>query len=573
MHMASKGNPNWTKGGPSPNPTGKAHADAAPPAHVNAMSGIAAMLTPHLDGYVNATTGLGLQGRDKTLATVFCPDIIDAPTAELIRRGDPIGARLAEMIPDEATSEPPELCIGDGEDPSENYYKPEKPDPVPQVMPGKPLKKGRTDGAARPLNSWERRVIAAVGRQRRRADAADAKSLTEDISHHLNSSAREGGLHALAKINEAIKYKNTCGGGAILIGANDYTTDMRVPLDLKRIRSLDYLTPLEARELLPLYFYNDPFSPRFGEPAIYQLVPYQIGAPIDPNIPPRVTQIHESRLIVFQGVRVSRRRLSGALPGWGDSIYTRVYRALKSYASSIQNIDILLSDFAQAVYKIKGLAAALLQNPNALTDAMMAVDLCRSIARAVIIDEGEEFKRESTSLAGYADMVDRLALNVAAASGLPMTRLFGTSAKGLNATGEGDDRMYFGSVSKVQTHEVAPAYLRLVEIELAIRGEDPANVTHSLAFKPLWQPSELETAQMRLAVAQADHIYITDQVYSPEEVAVSRVGGDTYSAETHLDFEARAEQMAVLPPPVDADPEPDPIPPAPGSAPPGEPPA
>jgi hypothetical protein len=149
--------------------------------------------------------------------------------------------------------------------------------------------------------------------------------------------------------------------------------------------------------------------------------------------------------------------------------------------------------------------------------------------------------------------------------------LFGTSAKGLNATGEGDDRMYFGSVSKVQTHEVAPAYLRLVEIELAIRGEDPANITHSVAFKPLWQPKELETAQTRLAVAQADHIYITDEVYSREEVALSRVGGDRWSMETHLDFEARAQQMAVLPPPVDADPEPDPIPPAPGAAPPGDP--
>lgn len=550
----SKGNPNWIKNGPSPNPTGrKARQDAQP---INAMSGIARMIGSHMDGYVNAQTGLGIRGKDKSVGAYFVADVIDGYTAEQIYRGDPIGGRLVEMIPDDATSEDPQLLVGDI-DGSANYYKPEKPElPGTSVMPGKPLSKGRADGIMRPLNSWERRVVQAVGRQRRDADASNSKSLCEDITGHLG----RGKLDAMGAINEALRYRGAYGGGAILIGANDHATDMRAPLDLTRVRSLDYLTVLESRELLPLYYYNDPFSGdgSFGRPAIYQIVPFAPGAPINPNVPPRITQIHESRLIIFDGPRVSRRQLWGAQPGWGDSIYTRVGRALKSFASSIQNIDVLLADFAQAIYKIKGLAAALTQNPNALTDAMMAVELCRSICRAVIIDEGEEFKRESTSLAGYADMVDRLGLNVSAASGIPYTRLFGTSAKGLNATGEGDDRAYFGTVSRVQTHQVAPAYLRLVEVELAARGESP-DITHSVAFKPLWQPTELEIAQTRLAVAQADHIYITDDVVSREEVALNRFGGDGWSMDMHLDMEARAQQMAVLPPPVDADPAPDPI--------------
>jgi phage-related protein (TIGR01555 family) len=166
-------------------------------------------------------------------------------------------------------------------------------------------------------------------------------------------------------------------------------------------------------------------------------------------------------------------------------------------------------------------------------------------------------------------MVERLALNVAAASGLPMTRLMGQSASGLNATGKGDDRFYYDQASIVQTNHVAPAYLRLVEIELAMRGHDPEGINHSVAFKPLWQPTELEIAQTRKFTAETDHIYYTDGVLSAEEIALNRFGGDGYSMETRVDMDARAAQMAVMPPAVNANPEPPPLPPgaAPGAPP------
>jgi hypothetical protein len=48
-------------------------------------------------------------------------------------------------------------------------------------------------------------------------------------------------------------------------------------------------------------------------------------------------------------------------------------------------------------------------------------------------------------------------------------------------------------------------------------------------------------------------------------MARSRFGGKKFSYETHIDFDARADQEAVAAPPVDASPKPDPIPPpAPG---------
>ena len=79
-----------------------------------------------------------------------------------------------------------------------------------------------------------------------------------------------------------------------------------------------------------------------------------------------------------------------------------------------------------------------------------------------------------------------------------------------------------------------------------------------MKFKPLYQPTHLEQAQTRYQQAQTDQIYLTTDVVSPEEIALSRFGGDEYSAETHVDFDARDAQEAVIAPIVDADPEPPP---------------
>lgn len=502
---------------------------------------------------MNQETGLGIAGKDKTLGTQFGLDLVDSECALLMWRGDPIAARLVEVPPNEALRQGFELLIGDDDQPEP--FTPPKPEPVTQAAPGKvaPPKATKTDAdrafAKRHPSAYARITRKAITRQR--MDAGDAKPLQESITKQIND------LQLAAAIKEAMCYERAGGGGAIFIGANDFTTDLRVPLDLKKVRSLDYLTPLEGREIIPLYYYNDPMKPKFGLAAIYQLVPFVVGSPVDPSYSPRVTQIHESRLLTFPGIRCTRRLLQTSTTGWGDNIFTRVNRALRGFNTGNQSAEILLSDFAQAVYKIKGLAALIARDPqNALIESMMNIELGRSIARAVVIDEDESFERQSTTMAGYPETLDRLALNLAAAADMPMTLLMGQSPAGLNATGASDIRFFYDRTASVQTLRIAPLILRIVEILLACAGEDPDKVNHSVKFNPLWQPTEKEIADAHFAQAQTDAIYITNSVVSPEEIALSRFGGDTYSYETRVDFESRDAQNAVVAPPVDANPAP-----------------
>jgi hypothetical protein len=55
------------------------------------------------------------------------------------------------------------------------------------------------------------------------------------------------------------------------------------------------------------------------------------------------------------------------------------------------------------------------------------------------------------------------------------------------------------------------------------------------------RPTETESADIRLKVAQADHIYMSDRAVLPEEIAVSRFAGPQYSIETQLNPGPREE--------------------------------
>ena len=481
-----------------------------------------------LDGWMNDLTGFGILGRDKTLGSsqnhVFASDVVTSEDAVEFWRGDDIAARYIELIPNEALRQGWEIVIGQAQQP--DPFKPPTvaPQPTPPAKPG-------------------------------RLDADDDGDLQRVVSKQL----RDLGL--MAALREVMHYRRAYGGGAILLGANDFTVDLREPLDLSRVRSLDWLTPLEPRELIPRWYYNNPRAPKFGQPAIYQFVPFNVGQSVDGGNVPSYQEIHESRLIIFPGIRVSRRIMSTSTFSWGDSVLTRIIRALRDFNMAHTAAAILLNDFSQAVFKVKDLAELIAQDgPQALLQKMISIDTARSILRATVVDaDGEDFERKSTPMSGFPETLDRLSLRLAAAAGWPVKKLMGNISNGLGDTGAGDDNTWDDMIRAVQTQEVEPAVTQVVKIILATLGENPDEIDHQVKFPPLSQPTELETAQAHFAQAQADAVYLTNDVVSPEEVALSRFGGATFSYDTKIDFTARSAQEAVTAPVVDAKPEPPPI--------------
>lgn len=65
----------------------------------------------------------------------------------------------------------------------------------------------------------------------------------------------------------------------------------------------------------------------------------------------------------------------------------------------------------------------------------------------------------------------------------------------------------------------------------------------AVRFIPLWEPTESEVIEMRSKQSETDERYVNTGVLTPADVALSRFGGDEYSAETTLN-EERVKQLS-----------------------------
>lgn len=351
-------------------------------------------------------------------------------------------------------------------------------------------------------------------------------------------------LDAVKAMTLAAVWGNTFGWGAVFLGVDD-GLEQSDPLDPTRVTQVRFLRVVDRRDVAPRTWYTDPLSPKFDLPQTFTFVQAQSGAATGKQL--TGVEIHESRFIKFEGARTSVREQRGN-GGFPHSKLQAVQEQLLRVGVSWDNAAQLLQVVSQTVMKIKGLQQALVSDKGAeaLEKRAQLIDMTRGITRSLWIDaDGEEVSNLSTPLAGVSDILDRLGAMLAASTGIPVTKLFGTQPTGLAATGAADERSWNNRVESYRTQELLPAFDKLVSClaaELKIAGD--VNVD----FPSLDRPTDAENAAIRLQVAQADQIYIATQTVLPEEIAVSRFGGPNYSIDTHLNPGPRDELEFPAPP-------------------------
>jgi len=338
-----------------------------------------------------------------------------------------------------------------------------------------------------------------------------------------------------ASFIRARMFERAYGGSAIFPVINDSEGSLATPLNEKAITKIERLRVFEPRELRPFRRYPAD-SPKSGEIETYQVMPINGST----NGHTAVVEIHETRLIIFPGVRVSAEDLVGTCYGWGDGCLTPVRGVLNDFELTFGSAANLMQDFAQAVLKLDGLAEVLgVDGQNEATSRLSEMNRWRSALRALVLDSKDTFERVTTPLTGMAEMLDRFMFRMAAAAEMPVSKLMGMAPAGLNATGESDISNWDDVVASGQLH-ITPMLERLIQLFLLSEegGRNEPDVW-SVEFFPLRQPNMTETAQARATQSQTDKNYIDAGVLSPEEVAFARFGGDTYSFETIIDFEER----------------------------------
>lgn len=261
--------------------------------------------------------------------------------------------------------------------------------------------------------------------------------------------------------------------------------------------------------------------------------------------------VHADRVWRSDGPYLSNRtRIEN--DGWGNSAFQRVVSSVMGWGSTHQNIRHHVQDFVQIVYGIKGLQQLMLaNNEESIRKRFALMDRIRSSVNAVIHDaDGETVSKTSSSVAGLPDLVDRIMLDVSAASRIPITRLFGTSPGGFG-TGESEGLNWRQQVESYRDMDLRSALRYIYGLLFQTPEFSMVPDNWGIKFGPIDSPTALQQAEERKLIAETDQIHIVTGVLDAQsEVKPSRFGGAEYSSETTVSLDGPTEETT---PGVDAE--------------------
>ena len=335
-------------------------------------------------------------------------------------------------------------------------------------------------------------------------------------------------LGAESTMNEAIRWQRLFGGSLIIVGAMDGRKPSE-PLRENQIRNIEYLKVVDRTdvEIGRSVFDKNVNSPTFGQVLQYQ-VNYHIS---DGTYVPML--VHRSRVIPFFNDPIPARARLGVTWDnryWGMSSLQSIYETLRDLGGITQSTLNLLYEFIIARFRIKDLSK-ILQLPNGealITNRLQVMNASKSTINAVIMDSEDDFERQYATTAGLPELIDRFMLMLAGASSIPVTRLFGRSPAGLNATGENDLRNYYDMVEANQRNRLLPSITRLIQLICAWKK---IAVVPEITFNSLYQLSEEEKAKIEKMEAETEkmeadtlNVYVQMGALDPDEVRQEELG-------------------------------------------------
>lgn len=325
-----------------------------------------------------------------------------------------------------------------------------------------------------------------------------------------------------SKGNEAASWGRLYGGCGIVIDIKGQE-DWSKPLDLSKVgkdslRSLHVLDRWRLAATGELDY--DRNSPNYGYPSYYT-----ISDQGDPRF-----RVHWSRIVRFSGEPLPYF-LFTQNAYWEDSVLQHIAETIRDYDATLAGVASMVYESNVDILTTPKLNAALASNlgEQKLITRYGFAAMMKSFNHMLILDGGdgtkdsvgETYQQKTTQFAGLRDVIEKFMINVCGAADIPMTRLFGQSPAGLTATGESDIRNYYDRISADQESKIRPGLEKLFEVIIrSTLGHMPKDV--ELTFKPLWQMSDKERAEIEKANAERDQIYLL-QGTIPEHVVTARL--------------------------------------------------
>ncbi len=216
-------------------------------------------------------------------------------------------------------------------------------------------------------------------------------------------------------------------------------------------------------------------------------------------------RVHHSRVIRFTGRELPMVERMAEMY-WGESEIEALYEEVVAHDNVSANMVALTFQANVNTMEVKGLEQLFGigsgQAQRRFWNVMQAQSVLRSNFGTQLVEQGTKLTNTQYTFTGLQEVYESMCLNLCGASHYPMTKLFGRSPAGMNATGESDLKNYYDYVDSQREAKLRPALQKLLPVlAMSAWGFVPDDLDFS--FPPLWTPTAMETAEITLKKAQA----------------------------------------------------------------------
>lgn len=300
---------------------------------------------------------------------------------------------------------------------------------------------------------------------------------------------------------------------------------------------------------------TDPEDPDYGLPAYYTIRDDETGR--------LVARVHHSRVVRFVGRELPWMEQVTELY-WGESELEAIYSEVVRRDNVAGNIAALTFRANINYMETEGLdqllGTANTEMQRRFWNLMAAQSIMESNFGTRVINKGDAIHNTQYTFTGLSDVYDRIMMDVAGAARTPVTKLFGRSPAGLNATGESDMQNYYDYIDGLRETELRSIIERLLPVmALSAWGNIPDDM--DIDFPPMWTPDAKEIAEIAerktnavLAVYQSDLIDSATaqqelQAMSDETGMYSKISDESIEAgkgQTYTSSHTMADPLAGL---------------------------
>lgn len=340
--------------------------------------------------------------------------------------------------------------------------------------------------------SWiVRRIIDVIPADMLKNWITITSGLDPDVEKRLSLTLRRTQL--IDKIKRGMQWGRLYGGalGVMLVKHQGY--------DLSQPLQLDWIMPGDFAGLLIFDRWNgvnpsselieDITDPDYGFPKYYTVTDPAGGGSV---------KIHHSRVVRFTGNTLPFWEEIAEMQ-WGASVIESIFDELRKRDNVSWNIAQLTFMANIRVLKMQDLGQLLAATDNEsqaeLLRTLEAQNMLLNNMGMQVMDAADGLETHQYTFGGLADCYQQFIMDISGAAEIPVTRLFGRSPSGLNATGESDLQNYYDMIAEKQESYLRPILNKVLPpFIISTLGSLPDDF--DFEFDPVAEPTDKERADL-----------------------------------------------------------------------------